>query len=94
MTEEAPAPFTRREALELLRQPLADRERQLYHGAGGILLLDDGGGEPIDCFDDVTAVFHFLRWLDDVRADRQAEAQEVAARKARRAALRVVVSDE
>lgn len=70
--ENSQAQFTRTDAIALLRQPIRDRDRQLYHGTGGILLLDDGGGEPIDCFDDVTAVHYFLKWLDQARSERRA----------------------
>ena len=59
-------------ALRVLRRPLRDREREFFPHVGGALLIDDGGGMPVECYDDATAVHYFLRWLDDSREQRAA----------------------
>ena len=59
-------------ALEILRRPLQDREREFFPVLGGALLIDDGGGMPVESYDDATAVHYFLRWLDDSREQRAA----------------------
>jgi hypothetical protein len=75
-----PRHFTRSDALALLREPFPDRERNLWHDCGGIILIDDGGGECITSFDDATAVFYFLKWYDQQR-ERQRKADNVWRRR-------------
>ena len=59
-------------ALEILRRPLQDREREFFPVLDGALLIDDGGGMPVECFDDADAVHYFLKWLDNSRVQRAA----------------------
>ena len=73
-------------ALEILRRPLQDREREFFPVLGGALLIDDGGGTPVECFDDITAVHFFLRWLDDSREQRAARFEV----ERRRASIKLV----
>lgn len=76
-------------ALEILRRPLQDREREFFPHVGGALLIDDGGGMPVECYDDATAVHFFLRWLDDSREQRAARFEV----ERRRASIKLVGGD-
>ena len=60
-------PFNVNAAIALLKAPIQDRKREIYHDLGGIMLLDDSGGESIESFDDHTAIHYFLKWLDATR---------------------------
>lgn len=73
-------------AVEILSLPLKDRPRWLEIHGKTLLLGDDSGGERVESFDDVTAVYFFLLWLRHSRAEmvREAVASE------RRAKLRMV----
>lgn len=53
--------------------PAADRPRELWTDCSGILLVDEGGGTPVENFDDGVAVEAFLAWLKRRRADRDRE---------------------
>lgn len=68
-------------ALDVLRQPIQDRPREFWTGDNCAMLIDDGGGQPIEAFDDATAVHHFIAWLDARRAARTV-LFEVQARRA------------
>jgi len=68
-------------ALDVLRQPMQDRAREFWTGEVDPMLIDDGGGQPIEVFDDATVVHHFLNWLNARRAARTA-LFEVQARRA------------
>ncbi len=67
-------------AVDLLRQPLPDREREIYTDLSGIMLLDDSGGQPIEAYDDVTACHFFLKWLHQQR-QQSAKRLEVQTRR-------------
>ena len=67
-------------AVRQLARKIKDRERAMWHPPGTILLIDDGGGEPITSFDDATACHYFLRWLRDERAE-TARQWKIAARR-------------
>lgn len=60
--------------------PAADRPRELWTDCSGILLVDDGGGMPVENFDDGVAVEAFLAWLKRRRAERDRKV-EVARRR-------------
>jgi hypothetical protein len=70
----------RQAAIEILRQPFQDRQRGVFCDLSGMHITDDSGGEPIWSLDDVTAVHHFLKWMDDQRRAYQAERQTVISR--------------
>jgi len=70
------------EAVKMLLKPIQDRPRELYHDLGGILLIDDGGGQPIEVFDDATAVHFFLVWLHS-RRETAAHSSDIRTRRAK-----------
>lgn len=63
-----PTDADRAHCIEVLAQPIADREREFYPHCDGAMLLDDSGGQPVERFDDATAVHYFLIWLRAQRA--------------------------
>jgi hypothetical protein len=67
-------------AIDLLRQPIQDRPREVYTDLAGVTLIDDSGGEPIECFEDATAVHYFLKWMDMQRKARETVRQTAIAR--------------
>jgi hypothetical protein len=59
-------------AIEVLRQPIQDRQRNILIDPSGIIMLaDDSGAEPIESFDDVTVCHHILIHLDIQRQARE-----------------------
>lgn len=63
-----------RKALARIARKPKDRERWLYT-SGTILLVDDGGGEPITSFSEMEALHYFLMWYRHRKAELQAEAK-------------------
>lgn len=63
-----------------------DRPRELHTDCSGILLLDEGGGMPIELFPDPVAVAAFVSWLHRRRTARDRE----SAVARRRTGFRVV----
>lgn len=56
-------------AVEVLRQPIPDRDRELCMSYHGLMLVDETGGSVVESFDDATACHYFLKWLQERRRD-------------------------
>lgn len=75
-----------RKALARISRKPKDRERWLHPFCGDILLIDDGGGEPITGFSEMEALHYFLLWYRHRKAELKAEAKVIM----RRAGFRAV----